>query len=91
MNIFGGNALCIFTQWYKDEKTGKTMEQLLSFYNDESHMKNIIKEYGRLTPVNNISSIRLNTYFKETWTLAKYLSKWYNITLYYKEPKPLKK
>jgi len=87
MNIFGGNALCVFTQWYKDEKTGKTMEQLFGFYNDEKHIKNIIKGEGRLAPVDNITSIRLNMYYKESAILAKYFCRWYKVTLYYKEPK----
>lgn len=86
-NIFGGNALCIFTQWFKDEKTGKKMERLLNFYNDEKHIERIIKNTGKLTPIDDITSIRLNTYYKESLILAKYLSRWYKVTLYYKEPK----
>lgn len=87
-NIFGGNALCIMTQWFKDEKTGKTMERLLNFYNDEQHIKNIMKEYKKLEPVDDITAIRLNTYHKESLVLAKYFTlSGYKVTLYYKEPK----
>lgn len=86
-NIFGGNCLCVVTQWYKDEKTGKTMERLLSFFADEQHIKNIIKKENALSPVRDITSIRLNTYYKEAMILAKYLCKWHKVTLYYKEPK----
>ena len=88
VNIFGGNALCIFTYWYKDEKTGKSMEQMLNFYGDEQHIKNILKEHDKLEPVNNITSIRLNTYYKESLILLKYFTKsGYKVTCYYKEPK----
>lgn len=85
--IFGGNALCTFVHKFMDEKTGKKMVRMLNFYNDEQHIKNIIKNAGRLDPVDDITSIRLNSYFKEAFTLAKYLCKWHKVTLYYKEPK----
>lgn len=88
VNIFGGNALCIFTYWYKDDKTGKTMEQMLNFYVDEQHIKNILKKYKRLEPVDDITSIRLNLYYKEASILLKYFVKeGYKVTCYYKEPK----
>ena len=87
-NIFGGNCLCVFTQWYKDEKTGKTMEQLLTCYFDEKHIKNIMKERKTLEPVRDITAIRLNTYYKEAMILAKYFTQsGYKVTMYYKEPK----
>lgn len=86
-NIFGGNALCIFTQWFKDKKTGKMMERLLNFYSDEKHIKNIINGTGKLEPIDDITSIRLNIYYSEALILAKYLARWYKVTLYYKEPK----
>lgn len=89
-NIFGGNAFCIFTFWFKDEKTGKPKEKFLNFYQDEKHIKNIIKGEGKLTPIDDITSIRLNMYFPEAPILVKYLCKWYKVTLYYKEPKPEK-
>lgn len=87
-NIFGGNCLCVFTQWFKDEKTGRKMEQFISFYNDEGVCKSLMKKYGRLDPVSDITSIRLNTYYKEAMILAKYFAKSkYVVTLFYKEPK----
>ena len=91
MNIFGGNCLCVFTQWYKDEKTGKTMEQFFTFYNDEAHVKNIMKANGRIEPVDDISSVHLNTYYKEALVLAKYFTRsGYKVYMYYKEPKKKK-
>ena len=91
LNIFGGNCLCVFTQWYKDEKTGKTMEQVFGFYDDERHIKNILKHQKSLEPVNDITAIRLNTYYKESFVLAKYFTlSGYKVTMYYKEPKTKK-
>ena len=88
VNIFGGNCLCVFTYQYTDEKTGKRMEQFLNFYADEQHIKNIIKEYNHLEPVDGITSIRLNTYYKEAMVLLKYFTKCgYKVKCYYKEPK----
>ena len=87
-NIFGGNCLCVFTQFYKDEETGKDMERMICFYLDEKHIKGIMKEYGSIEPVSDITKIRLNTYYKEAFVLAKYFTKsGYKVTMFYKEPK----
>lgn len=85
--IFGGNALCVFVHRYKDGDTGKRMVRMLNFYNDEQHIKNILKENKRLEPVDDITSIRLNMYHKEAQVLSKYFCKWYKVTLFYEEPK----
>ena len=91
VNIFGGNCLCVFTQWYTDEKTGKQMESLMSFYIDENHLKRYVKNGNKALPVNSCSSIHLNTYYKESFTLAKYFTKeGHKVTMYYKEPKESK-
>lgn len=88
VNIFGGNCLCAFTQWYTDKETGKTMESLISFYLDEQHLKRCLKNGMTAAPCNGITKIRLNTYYKESWTLAKYFTKeGHKVELYYKEPK----
>lgn len=88
LGIFGGNCLCVIVYKYKDEESGKMMAQLINFYIDESHIKNIVKEYKRLDPAENIVSVKLNTYYKQSFILAKYLAKsGHKVTLYYKEPK----
>lgn len=88
LNIFGGNCLCVITYIYKQVETGRRMEQLVNFYVDESHIKNIIKEYKTLNPVENIKSVYLNTYYKQSFILAKHLSKsGHKVVLYYEEPK----
>ena len=87
-NIFGGNCLCVFTQFFKDEKTGKDMEQMLNFFLDENHLKRVMKNHGSIEPVSNITCIRLNTFYKEAFVLAKYFTKsGYKVTMYYKEQK----
>lgn len=91
-NIFGGNCLCVFTQFYKDEKTGKDMEQMAAFFVDEKHLKNCFKEGIRLCPYINTRSIKLNLYYKEAHVLAKYFTmQGYKVSCYYKEPKEEKK
>ena len=91
VNIFGGNCLCVFTLWYTDEKTGKQMERLMSFFIDENHLKRYVKNGNKVLPVKSCSSIHLNTYYKESFTLAKYFTKeGHKVTMYYKEPKESK-
>ena len=87
-NIFGGNCLCVFTQFYKDEKTGKDMEQFASFLIDEAHVKRCVKDGIKICPYTHVRSIRLNLYYKESFILAKYFAmQGYKVTCYYKEPK----
>lgn len=88
-NIFGGNCLCVFTQFYKDEKTGKDMEQFASFLMDEKHVKNCVKDNVNICPYTNAKSVRLNLYYKEAQILAKYFAMqgYVKVTCYYKEPK----
>ena len=93
VNIFGGNALCIFTFWYKDEKTGKTMERLLNFYADKGHVNRIMKNEPDYVPIDNLVSGRLNLYYKESLFLAEHFAKMKGIkvSVYYKVPYPKKK
>ena len=89
VGIYGGNCLCVFVYKFKDQKTGKMMESLVNLYHNKEHITNQIKEYGNLfiTP-GYIKNIRLNTYYKESMTLAKYFAQEkHTVTLFYKEPK----
>lgn len=87
-NIFGGNVLCVFTRFFKDDKTGKTMEQLDSFFVDEKHIKNCIKDNIDICPYSNTKSVRLNFYYKEAMVLAKYFTmQGVKVIGYYKKPK----
>ena len=91
-NIFGGNCLCVFTQFYKDEKTGRMMEQYAAFLNDEKHVKGCVKDGIMLSPYTHTRCIKLNLYYKEAVILSKYFAmQGYKVVCYYKEPKKLKK
>ena len=87
-NIFGGGGtMCVFTHFYKNED-GEEMEQMLNLYLDEKHIQRIMKQFGKLKVMSNVTCIRLNTFYKESLILAKYLTKsGYKVTLFYKERK----
>ena len=62
------------------------------FFVDEQHMKRCLKEYKQdafesMFP-GKLTNIRLNIYYKEMLTLAKYMARdGLKVTCYYKEPK----
>lgn len=67
---------------------GKWYHQLWSFYLDERHMKNILKEEGDVLFGETVTSIKLNMYYKECYTLLKYFTRsGHKVTAYYEEPK----
>lgn len=68
---------------------GKYYHQLHTFFIDEQHMKNIIKDYGTLLdPMDKVLKCELNMYYKENYKLLKYfVQSGYKVTCYYKEPK----
>ena len=88
-NIFGGNCLCVFTQFCKDAETGKDKELFASFLMDEKHIKNCIKDNVNICPYFNAKSVKLNLYYKEARILAKYFAMqgFVKVICYYKEPK----
>ena len=66
--------------------------ELVMFYADEQHLKNIMKDYkkdafnGMFSGV--LKNIKLNIYYKEMQTLAKYMAKdGLKVQIYYKAPK----
>ena len=85
VKIHPANALCAFIYHYKDEK-GEKYAQLWNVLIDANHIKNIMKEYKTLLG-ENVSSIKLNVYYKEAQTLVKPMAQsGYKVTCYYKEP-----
>ena len=77
----------------KKNPEGKWYHQLWSFYSNEQHLKNIMKEYGDVLygEFEKVTSISLNLYYKENLTLLKYFTKsGHKVTCYYKEPKKKK-
>lgn len=66
---------------------------LVSFFADEQHLKNCRKDYKEgcfFTGLfsGELRNIKLNIYYKEMLTLAKYMTRdGLKVTCYYKEPK----
>lgn len=94
IQIRQGNCLAVMIHLYKNpESTSKNdrhYAQLFMFYHDEQHIKNMLKNgHGLLD--DEIVSMQLNMYYKESWTLLKYFTQEGNkVTCYYKEPKDKK-
>lgn len=96
IQIRDGNCMAIFLHIYKQEKPEDPkrpwIHQLQSFLIDEDHLKNVIK--ARKQNVfeyilnGKIQNIRLNIYYKDMLTLARYMTRdGLKVTCYYKEPK----
>lgn len=96
IQIRQGNCLAVFLNIYKDpnaeDPTKPWVHQLLSFFSDEAHLKNVFKAekehvfqklfWGKL------QNIKLNMAYKECSTLLKYFTKdGYVVKCFYKEGK----
>lgn len=98
VDIRNGNCLAVFVYIRKatpdelaKDPNGKYFHMLYSFFGDEKHCKNMMKEYGNVLG-DDVVSIKLNMYYKESWTLLKYFVKsGYKVHCFYKEPKKEKK
>lgn len=93
IDIWSGNCLAVFTYDYQDKDTGEDMIGLYSFYADERHLKNIIKEFNGKVFSDKIISVELNMYYKQNYTLLKYFVKHtpeLKVMCYYKEPEKRK-
>ena len=87
IDIVGGNCLAVFNSPYIDKETGKEMVSLYNFWVDESHVNNILKS-GKSLFWDEVSKVKLNTYFKESFKLIRIFTKaGIKVTAYYKEPK----
>ena len=95
LQIRQGNCLAVIIyvrkateEELKENPEGKWYNQLYSFYGDEQHMKNIIKNEGDIFFGETVTNIKLNLYYKECKTLLKYYTlSGHKVTCYYKEPK----
>jgi len=66
----------------------KKIHELWSFYGDEQHLKNILKNEGDVLFHAHVTGIRLNVYYKECNTLLKYFAlSGHKVTCYYEQPK----
>ena len=97
IQIRDGNCLAIFLHIYRQEKPEDPerpwVHQLQSFVVDEQHLKNVIKGRKDGSVFEHIlngklKNIRLNIYYKDMLTLAKYMTRdGLKVTCYYREPK----
>ena len=63
----------------------KATDTLYTFFGDEQHLKNMMKNYGNVLS-DEVVSIELNMFYKENYTLLKYFVKsGYKVKCYYKE------
>lgn len=89
--IYTCNALAafVYNNYWTEVETGKKHKDmgLYSFFADTQHVKNIMKHEGKLF-WDEVSNIKLNTFYKESATLIKIFTKaGYKVTAYYKEVK----
>ena len=96
IQIRDGNCMAIFLHIYKQEKPEDPkwpwVHQLQSFLIDEDHLKNVIKERKQnvfeYILNGKLKNIRLNIYYKDMLTLAKYMTRdGLEVKCYYEEPK----
>lgn len=95
LQIRQGNclAVAIYVRPLTDEEKAQApgmryRHQLWTFWGDEQHMKNIIKNEGDIFFGEKVTSVELNMYYKECSTLLKYFTRsGHKVTCYYKEPK----
>ena len=96
IQIRDGNCMAIFMYIYKmkepQDPKRPWMHQLVCFFHDEQHLKNCIKDYEKDAFKGIFSGelrdIKLNIYYKNMLTLAKYLTRdGLKVTCYYEEPK----
>lgn len=71
----------------KKHPQGKYVHTIYSFYADENHLKNLLKNEGKIL-FDDVVSIELNMFYKENYTLLKYFVKsGYKVKCYYKAEK----
>lgn len=91
IQIRQGNCLAVLIHVRKNPdskgKDDRYIHTLYSFFGDEQHLKNLLKNEGRIF-WDEVVSIQLNMYYKECATLLKYMTRaGHKVTCYYKEPK----
>lgn len=82
IQIRQGNCLAVFIYEFKNEQ-GDDMYGLYSFFADEQHLKNIIKNNNKVF-FDNVVSIELNCKYKECLKMLKHIVKYHKVTCYYK-------
>ena len=95
MDIREANCLCAFIHIRKASEEelkkypkGKYIHTLYSFFMDEKHVKNIMKDNNGKLFMDEVISISLNLYYKQSEKLLKIFTKaGYQVTCYYEEIK----
>lgn len=96
LQIRQGNCIAVIIYVRKATKKeleknpkGKWYHQLVTFFANETHMKNIMSDGDPiLDPMSKVIKCEMNMYYKECWTLLKYFTKsGYKVTCYYEKPK----
>lgn len=82
LEIRKGNCLGVVIHPYEED--GRKYATLITFFADETHLKNLIKDDVNMFS-HPVKQIRLNTFYKEAMKIAKHLCKKFEVTLYYKE------
>ena len=98
IEIRQGNCLAVFVHIRKlkegDEgyKRGMYRHTLYMFFGDETHLKRCCKEMKGDLFGDEVVSVKLNIYYKESMTLLKYMARCgYRTEAYYKKPTDKKK
>jgi len=94
LQIRQGNCLAVIIhvrksteEELKEHPQGKYIHTLYSFFDDEAHLKNMMKSKGKVF-FDEVVSVELNMFYKENYTLLKYFVKsGYKVKCYYKEKK----
>lgn len=69
----------------KEVPNGKYIHTLYTFFNDEQHLKDMMKQFGHIL-FDEVLNIELNMFYKENYTLLKYFVKsGYKVKCYYRE------
>jgi hypothetical protein len=92
VDIRRGNCLAVFVYVRKATKEelaqnpeGKYYHTLYSFFADDQHCKNMLKDCGNVLG-DDVAGIKLNMSYKESWKLLKYfMESGYKVTCYNKE------
>jgi hypothetical protein len=87
LGIYPANCEFGAVVWRGKNEKGKDVATLMTFWADEQHCKNIIKNEGSLMCGEKVLSVELNMYYKENYKLLKYMMlSGYEVKCYHKEP-----
>ena len=84
-NIYWCNGLAAFIYEY-DDKNGDHIYQLMNFFADKQHVKNLIKSKTELF-LGKVKSVSLNMLYKDNeYVLDYFLKMGHKVECYYQEP-----